>query len=62
MADDSKTSNNNNNPKAPKEAKPKAEKAKVDISKLELPEYVAHRLKIWDEEKKRQEEARQGMF
>eukprot|EP01114_Cavostelium_apophysatum_P019971 TRINITY_DN657_c0_g1_i1.p1 TRINITY_DN657_c0_g1~~TRINITY_DN657_c0_g1_i1.p1 ORF type:complete len:712 (-),score=218.88 TRINITY_DN657_c0_g1_i1:52-2187(-) len=48
-------------PAPKKEGAPKKEApAKIDISKLERPEYVAHRIKIWDDLKKKQEEEKAG--
>jgi len=53
--------NSNNNANAPKGKPQKESKTKVDVNTLALPEYVAHRIKIWEEEKKRQEEARAAL-
>jgi hypothetical protein len=50
--------NNNTAPKGKQQKEVKS--SKIDVNSLVLPEYVAHRIKIWEEEKKRQEEAKKG--
>ncbi len=58
---------NNNKPeaqakqqKAPKEAKPK--KKGFNLNDYPLPEYVQHRLQVWDEVKKSQEAVNAGTY
>ena len=59
MADNNKPEVQSKQQKAPKEAKPK--KKGFNLNDYPLPEYVQHRLQVWDEVKKSQEVANAGM-
>jgi threonyl-tRNA synthetase len=49
-------------PKQPKAAKKAAPVKKIDISKLEKPEFIAHRLKVWDEYKQKIQAEAKGIL
>jgi hypothetical protein len=54
---------NSNEQKAPtKEKKPKKQKQQFDPSKFPLPDYVEHRIKIWEEVKKINESKNKGTY
>jgi len=52
---------NNNNPNAKGKQQVATKAPKIDINKLEPPEFVAHRIKVWEDFKKRLEEEKKGL-
>lgn len=51
----------NKQPKQPKQNKKAPAAKKIDLSKLEKPEFIEHRIKVWDEYKKKNQGDKLGL-